>query len=90
MAKQNTQEQPFKLRWAAPDLWSGVALAIAAVVVAPMLAVLWMAFHPTFNIWPHLMATVLPRYVQNTLILMAGVGTLAAAVGTGEIGRAHV
>ena len=83
MAKQNTQEQGFRLRWAAPDLWSGVALAIAAVVVAPMLAVLWMAFHPTFNIWPHLLATVLPRYVQNTLILMAGVGTLAAAVGTG-------
>jgi hypothetical protein len=35
-------------------------LVIAAVVLAPMLAVLWIAFHPTENIWPHLVATVLP------------------------------
>ena len=60
-----------------------MALVIAAIAVAPMLAVLWLAFHPTENIWPHLVATVLPRYLQNTLILMLGVGVLAAAVGTG-------
>ena len=48
-----------------------------------MVAVLWLAFHPTENIWPHLVATVLPRYLQNTLILMLGVGVLATAVGTG-------
>ncbi len=83
MVEQNTQEHRWRLRWAMPDLWSGVAVGIAVVVVAPMLAVMWMAFHPTSNIWPHLMATVLPRYVQNTLMLMVGVGTLAAAVGTG-------
>ncbi len=83
MVEQNTQEHRLRLRWAMPDLWSGVAVGIAAVVVAPMLAVMWMAFHPTSNIWPHLLATVLPRYVQNTLMLMVGVGTLAAAVGTG-------
>ena len=70
-----------RLAW--PGGWTLVALLIAAVVVAPMLAVLWLAFHPTENIWPHLVATVLPRYLQNTLILMAGVGLLSAAVGTG-------
>jgi iron(III) transport system permease protein len=53
------------------------------VVVAPVLAVIWLAFHPTENIWPHLMATVLPRYVANTLILAAGVGALSVAMGTG-------
>ena len=81
MAKQNTQEQ--RRQWAWPDPWSVMAFIIAAVVVAPMFAVLWLATHPTENIWPHLMATVLPRYLQNTLLLMAGVGVLAAAVGTG-------
>ena len=70
-----------RLVW--PGGWTVVALVIAAIAVAPMLAVLWLAFHPTENIWPHLVATVLPRYLKNTLILMLGVGVLAAAVGTG-------
>ena len=70
-----------RLVW--PGGWTVVALVIAAIAVAPMLAVLWLAFHPTENIWPHLVATVLPRYLRNTLILMLGVGVLAAAVGTG-------
>lgn len=65
------------------DGWSVLALAIAAVVVAPMLAVVWIALHPTENIWPHLVGSVLPRYLGNTLLLMVGVGVLTAAVGTG-------
>jgi iron(III) transport system permease protein len=65
------------------DGWSLLALAIAAIVVAPMLAVVWIALHPTENIWPHLVSSVLPRYLGNTLLLMAGVGVLTAAVGTG-------
>ncbi len=67
----------------APDGWTLAAVAIVAVVLAPLLAVVWIAFHPTENIWPHLMATVLPRYLGTTLILMAGVGGLTAAMGTG-------
>ena len=69
--------------WPWPDGWTWAALAIVAVIVAPLLAVVWIAFHPTENIWPHLMATVLPRYFTTTLVLMAGVGALAAAMGTG-------
>ena len=52
-----------------PDIWSAGAVAIAALVLMPVVAVLWMAFHPTENIWPHLMSTTLPRYVQNTVVL---------------------
>ncbi|MBE0552719.1 MAG: iron ABC transporter permease, partial [Rhodobacteraceae bacterium] len=58
-------------RW--PDGWTLLAVAIAVVVVAPMAAVVWIALHPTENIWPHLLSTVLPRYFRTTLILMAGV-----------------
>ena len=58
-------------------------MAIAVLVLAPIAAVVWIAFHPTENIWPHLLATVLPRYLATTLILMAGVAALTAAVGTG-------
>lgn len=65
------------------DPWVVGALVIAAIVTAPMLSVLWIAFHPTENIWPHLISTVLPRYFLTTLSLMAGVGVLTAIVGTG-------
>ena len=78
MTEQNTQQARFRL-----DPWFIGAVLIAAVVVAPMLSVLWLAFHPTENIWPHLIATVLPRYFGTTLLLMAGVGLITAAVGTG-------
>ena len=62
--------------------WSTGAMLIAAVVVAPILAVFWIALFPSENIWPHLMATTLPRYMTNTLLLMLGVGGLAACFGT--------
>jgi iron(III) transport system permease protein len=49
----------------------------------PILAVLWIAATPTENIWPHLMATTLPRYLGNTLTLMLAVGVGAAVIGAG-------
>jgi iron(III) transport system permease protein len=80
LTKQNS-----RIGWHAvvPDRWTVTALAIVAVVLAPLAAVLWIALHPTENIWPHLLSTVLPRYFTTTLVMMAGVGLLTAAVGTG-------
>ena len=66
-----------------PDLWTIGAVLIAAIVLAPVLSILWIALTPTENIWPHLMETVLPRYLGTTLVLMAGVAVLTAAMGTG-------
>ncbi|MBO9401829.1 iron ABC transporter permease [Shimia sp. R9_3] len=63
------------------DPWSAGAFVIAAVVLAPILAVVWIAFHPAENIWPHLLSTTLPRYMRNTLVLMVSVGALAATMG---------
>ncbi|WP_235820048.1 ABC transporter permease [Phaeovulum veldkampii] len=51
--------------------------------MAPILAVLWIALHPSENIWPHLLATTLPRYLANTAVLCLGVGVMSAAVGAG-------
>ena len=70
-------------RWPEAGLWSIGALLIAAVVLLPILSVLWIALHPVDNIWPHLWATTLPRYLANSLILMAAAGVLTAMVGTG-------
>ena len=66
-----------------PDPWSLGAIAIAALVVFPLLSVVWIAFFPTENIWGHLVQTTLPRYLKNSLILMFSVGVLAATIGTG-------
>ena len=65
------------------DGWSVGALLVAALVLVPILSVFWLAFFPSENIWPHLMSTVLPRYLGNTVLLGLGVGILAGAVGTG-------
>ena len=86
MADQNAQHAPLRARrrWVGlPDGWTLTAAVIGIIVLAPIVSVVWIAFHPTENIWPHLMATVMPRYMAATLTLMLGVGVLTAAVGTG-------
>ncbi len=70
-------------RGAGSGLWSVGAALVAALIAAPLAAVVWLALFPSENIWPHLMATTLPRYLTNTVLLAAGVGTLSAAVGAG-------
>ena len=83
MTKQNSQVHVPRRYWPGLrlDLWSFGAVAIAAVVLAPILSVIWIAFHPGENIWPHLISSVLPRYFANTLILMVGVAVFTAFFG---------
>ena len=69
-----------------PNLWSLGAVFIALVVLSPIIAVTWIAFNPSDNIWPHLLSTTLPRYLKNTLASMFAVGLLSACIGTGAAG----
>lgn len=82
MVEQSSKKRRKALK-SALDLWVFGAFLIVAVVLLPILSVLWIAVHPTENIWPHLMATTLPRYFGNTLMLMLSTGLLTAMVGTG-------
>ena len=84
MTRQNSQVHNHLWRGFIPrfNVWSIGAVLIAVVVLAPILSVMWIALSPTENIWPHLMQSVLPRYVGNTLILMVGVAVLTAIFGT--------
>lgn len=66
-----------------PSGWTIAALVLAGLAVLPVAAVAVMALAPKANVWPHLIATVLPRYLANTLLLMGGVAVLAGAMGTG-------
>lgn len=63
--------------------WATWSWLIALLVIMPVAAVLWLAFNPKENIWPHLAATVLPVYLQSTLILLAGVASISAVIGVG-------
>lgn len=68
-------------RLSSDDAWSAAAVAVAALCLLPVGAVLWLAWFPAENIWPHLASTVLPGYVGNTLILLAGVGVSTLITG---------
>ena len=72
-----------RLRTGGAGLWSAGAVLIALIVLAPILAVIWTAFFPEENIWPHLMSSTLPRYLANSATLSLGVGVLCALVGGG-------
>lgn len=84
MSEQKTQVfGPSRPALSLPSPWSLGAALIGLAVVAPILAVLWMALNPDENVWPHLMSTTLPRYMANTALLAGAVALLSAAVGTG-------
>ena len=81
MVEQTTLKSG-RRRFHRPDGWSLGASVIALIVLIPLVSVLWIAFFPTENIWGHLVATTLPRYLRNSLVLMASVGLLSAIIGT--------
>lgn len=61
--------------------WIVAATVITAIVALPVLSVIFLAFFPEENIWPHLIDTTLPRYLVTTLKLMIGVGALTLVIG---------
>ena len=63
------------------DGWSASAVLVCLLILGPIVALCLTAFGDSNGLWGHLVSTVLPRYVTNTLLLMAGVGTLAVLFG---------
>ena len=64
-------------------LWGIGATIVSVLVAAPVVAIAVLALFPAENIWPHLVATVLPGYITTTLVLMIGVGISTFIIGTG-------
>jgi iron(III) transport system permease protein len=54
---------------------------VAALLALPIFSIIILAFLPGENIWPHLIATVLPHYFAQTIFLLAGVGLLTFIIG---------
>ncbi|HJO14271.1 MAG: iron ABC transporter permease [Pelagibacteraceae bacterium] len=63
------------------NVWSVTVSIIALTIILPVLAIFYSALLGDTSLWPHLFSTVLPRYINNTLALMLGVGTLSLIFG---------
>ena len=77
-------------RWPARLLWrwqasaiGSVAVAAAALAVAPLLSLVVLAFGDTGDLWVHLARYVIPPALVQTALLLAGVAALTIVVGTG-------
>lgn len=70
-----------KRRADAPGGWSLAVLAVSLFLIGPFVALFLTAAGDSGGLWDHLLATVFPRYVANTLWLMLGVGLLSLLFG---------
>ena len=64
-------------------LWSAGAMLVAALLSTPILILATQIGGDTEGVFAHLAATVLPRYLVNTLLLCLGVGFGSAFLGAG-------
>ncbi|HYC02951.1 MAG TPA: iron ABC transporter permease [Azospirillaceae bacterium] len=74
--------RPARLRLL-PDAWTASTVLIALLVALPVLIVASRLLVPTHGVWDHLAATVLPRYLANTVMLVLGVGLGVLVTGAG-------
>ncbi len=62
--------------------WQAAALAVAALVLLPVLALGLFALRGSPGLWAHLVSNVLPVAARQTVILLVGVGAIVATLGT--------
>lgn len=61
--------------------WTLLSLPVAALIVAPLVAVLVAALAPAGEVWRHIAANTLPEMLRNSLALAALVGAITASAG---------
>lgn len=64
-------------------MWTAAVAVILAIMIMPIATIIVLALAPHENIWPHLVSSVLPASLRDTILLMVGTGTVTLAVGTG-------
>lgn len=62
-------------------IWKTSSVVLATLLVLPILAIFFTAVGHTDDVFAHLMATVMPTYAQNTVILTASVMALSLLFG---------
>jgi iron(III) transport system permease protein len=74
--------EAWRLRSASAPGWTLCVGVVLAVIALPVAAVLFIAATPADNDWPHLLGSVLPNALQQTLLLAFGTGLVSLMVGT--------
>jgi iron(III) transport system permease protein len=62
--------------------WTAFVAVLAAVMLLPVATVVVLSLAPGVSIWPHLMRTVLPAALIDTVVLLTGVSVLVLTFGT--------
>ncbi len=76
------QPRPIASR-VAEQFASTLAILTGVVVVIPVISIALLAMQPAADLWPHLLAYVLPRAALDTVLLLLGVGLVATVLGVG-------
>jgi len=63
--------------------WTALAALLSLAIAAPVFAILVNLTQPAGDVWHHLITTVLPEMLANTVVLIAGVGAGSVVIGTG-------
>lgn len=61
--------------------WMGGTLVVCLAVAFPLMVIFIHMFSKGDSAWQHIVSNLVPTYVVNTLILMAGVATLVSILG---------
>lgn len=65
------------------DIWLAASVALVVVLLAPLATVLLGLAAPASEAWRHVAGTLLPRYLIQTLMLLAATGLITLTVGSG-------
>ena len=75
------QNLPLRSQKKWPNPWASFTILLATSFFIPIAAVLITSAGDSGGLWQHLLNTVLPRYITNTIVLMTGVGTVSVLFG---------
>ncbi len=63
------------------DFGKAGVFVLAFILVSPVLALIILSFGDSEGLWPHLVRSVLGKYISTTLLLMIGVGCVSLLLG---------
>jgi iron(III) transport system permease protein len=67
--------------WSGERNWLAASALVVALVLAPVVSLAFIAAQGSGNLWPHILAFVLPQALRETVILLLGVGVVVITLG---------
>ena len=63
--------------------WLIASSCVALLVLAPLVSLILIAGRGSGDLWPHILAYVLPQALRDTAVLLLGVGVMVVTLGAG-------